>query len=180
MTAEPGIPSAKGVKMPVANDNRSHEKKGAEGPIQLRFGSEKKVEVIDEDKHRFYTTVSEAAKACRNAIEISLWKHQFEDLLSELHAWCVDRTDEVESCFVSWGEGGLTVFVITTKDEYHFDLDDDLHALDLRLASVYPECPAEILQLPNGSAEELNSFFSPVRSVQAYGNEESASTKGTA
>lgn len=160
--------------MSVAGDKIARDKNLAEGPIQLRFGSDKKVEVIDEDKHRFYTTVTEAAKACRHAIEFAFWKQQFEELLAELHRWCADRPDEVSSCFVSWGEGGLTVFVITSKEDYHFGLDDDLHALDLRLDEIYPECPAEILQLPNGSAEELNSFFSPARSMQAYGNKESA------
>ncbi|MBW3542975.1 MAG: hypothetical protein KY476_22155 [Planctomycetes bacterium] len=140
------------------------------GPVRLIFGSAQKVEVIAEDKHRFYMSVSEAAQACKAFSNAALWADEFKDFLVDLHKWCSDRPERVESCFVTWGEGGLTVYVITKSEDYDFGLDDELHELDLHMAAVYPDCPAEILQIPSGSHDELNSFFSPERSVQAYGD----------
>jgi hypothetical protein len=147
-------------------------------PLRLHFASANGSVLVAEDRRRIASTIAGAAHACRQAENSSGWTEQFQGYLGELHRWCAQRAEAVEACYVAWGEGGLTVYVVTIAHDYQFDLDDDLHELDRRLAQAYPDCPSEVLQLPGGSVEELMSFFSPESSVQVYGDAPAASPEG--
>jgi L-alanine-DL-glutamate epimerase-like enolase superfamily enzyme len=144
------------------------------GPLVLTFGSTQKVEVIAEDEHRFYTTVSEAARACKVAIEVTLWQLQFKEMLAYLHKWAGDRSDRVRNCYVTWGEGGLRVFVVTHQDKYQFSFDDEISTLDIWLSRTYQDCPATVLQLPNMPTIDLLSFLAPEKAIQVYGESAAA------
>jgi hypothetical protein len=138
-------------------------------PIKLTFGSTEKVEVIVDDRHRWLTTVHEAAQACKTAFDIGMWGATFEEFLFQLQKWCEKHGGFVSKCFVTWGDGGLHVFVVTKGDEFQFDFHDELASLDVHLAEAYPDHPADVMQLPERPAETLLSFFAPMQSIQVYG-----------
>lgn len=147
-------------------------------PIRLTFGSTERVEVIADDKHRFHTTVSEAAHACKVANDLSLWADEYKDFLAHLHRWCDSRSGIVNGCYVSWGEGGLHVFIVTENEQFDFDFQAEITALDAKLSEVFPDHPAEVVQVPLAPPDALMSFFSPEQSVQVYGKQSTASGKG--
>ena len=154
---------------------RNAKEQECSAPLVLTFGSSERLEVIAEDRHRFYTTVSKAAEACKGAADTALWIEQFKDLLNDLHKWCKEHASSVENCYVSWTEGQLKVFVTTPGEDYQFDFDDAITDLEIRLASVYPDCSAAVIQLPESPPNELTSFFSPEEAIQTYGKREPAS-----
>jgi hypothetical protein len=155
------------VQQSVAADGHgsSHEL-----PIQLRFDCHDRIEVIAADQDRFYTTVSHAAHACRVVENQVLWARQFEEFLREIHNWCETQGATVASCFVTWGDGVINVIVVTRGGDYRFSFDDDITSLNVRLANIHPECPAEVIQIPNGPPEMLRSFFAAEKALQVYGD----------
>lgn len=137
-------------------------------PIRISFKSVQTVEVTAENDDRFSTTVREAARACQAHENQKNWAQIFNELLAELYAWSTART-EVSSCFVTWGEGGIRVFVVTLGQRYHFEFDDQITDLNLRLAQIYPDHPADVLQIPTGQPDSIRNFFTPERCIQVYG-----------
>lgn len=142
----------------------------APSPLKLRFDCHDPVHVFADDNDRFVTTVSQAALACKRAADTLRWAEEFKSFLAHLNKWCDAHAEAVESCFVSWCGDGLNVFIVTTGDGYRFDLSEAIADLDIGLSEIFPECPTEVMQIPDGDPDVHRSFFSPEKALQAYGN----------
>jgi hypothetical protein len=145
-------------------------------PIQFRFDNHDQVEVLGHDQDRFYTTVSDAARACRQADNLDQWYKQVKEFLSEINKWCKARDSIVDSCYVMWCDGHYNVIVVTRGDEYRFNFDDEITRLNLHLARLYPDIPVDAIQIPQGPEGTLDSFIVPEKAMQPYG--EPSSTRG--
>lgn len=148
-------------------------------PIQLRFGDSRKVEVIGDDQDRFYTTISDAARACKQADNLDHWIKQVKEFLVEIHKWCDSESAIVHACYVTWCDGHYNVIVVTRGEDYRFDFDDDMTRLNLRLAGMYPEIPVDAIQIPQGPEGTLHSFIIPAKAIQPYGESGSARGQGS-
>ncbi len=155
-------------------DNRPSEK-----PIQLQFGDHRKVEVFGDDQDRFYTTVSDAAHACKQADNLDLWIKQVKEFLVEINKWCESQSEIVSACYVTWSDSHYNVIIVTHGDEYRFEFDDLVTQLNLRLSGMYPDIPVDAIQVPQGPEESLHSFIIPEKAMQPYGHACSARGKGS-
>lgn len=117
-------------------------------PITLHFQNAQRVMVVPDDKDRFFTTVGEAARACKQAQDNVEWAEQWNDFLAHIHRWCADRSQDVDAGYVMVGDG-LTVLICVSIEDYNFDLEDALTDLDLELSERFPLCCAEVMQIPN-------------------------------
>jgi hypothetical protein len=155
------------------------EKRHTEQPIMLRFGDPTQVEVLGEDQDRFYTTVSDAAYACKRADNLDRWFKQVKDFLSEINAWCQSQAAIVSACYVAWSDEHYNVIVVTHGDDYRFEFDDRITDLNLRLAGIYCDIPVDAIQIPEGPEGSLYSFINPEKAMQPYGQPGAARRKGS-
>ena len=118
-------------------------------PIQLHFESTNQVLVVPDDKDRFVTTESEAARACRQMEHTKEWSNQWNDFLVYVNAWCKNHSDSIEAGYVSVGDSALNVLLCLRNQDYDFDLEDAIAELDLELSEKFPLCTAEVMQIPN-------------------------------
>ena len=143
--------------------------KGIE-PIRLHFQDvETQIVVTPDDNDRFVTTSSEAAQACKMAQDALRWKPEFEALLKHIHDWCAEHTERVARAFLSFSSDGLKLFLLTHGSSYRFDFDDAVSEFDLELDKKFPNCPGEVMQLPETPVESLTSFFDPAKAFQLHG-----------
>jgi len=157
----------------------SAEKRPPEQPIQLVFGDHRKLEVIGEDQDRFYTTVTDAARACKRADDLETWFNQVKEFLVEINKWCESQAAIVNACYATWCDGHYNVIVVTHGDEYRFEFDDLVTKLNLRLSEMYPDIPVDAIQVPQGPEGTLHSFIIPEKAMQPYGHPGSARGKGS-
>jgi hypothetical protein len=115
--------------------------------------------VIPDDEDRFVTTAAKAARACKSAAEEKQWNEQFTAFLASIHRWCAVHADRVRAGYVTVGDSSLNVLIGLKEAHYDFDFEDTLVALDMELAERFPQCIAEVLQVPNqeGLTSELSS-----------------------
>lgn len=139
-------------------------------PLRLHFKSEQRVLVVTEDEDRFMTTSREAAIACRRAQDEQEWRDEFQAFLGHIHEWCKEHADVIDRAYVGFGDEGLKVFLVTKGKDYCSDLDNAAADLDIDLGHRFPGCPAYVMHLPNRPLEALQSFFSPPKAMQLYGN----------
>jgi len=154
------------------------EKKSSEKPIQLRFDDLRQVVVIGDDQDRFYTTVADAARACKRADHMDAWIKQVKEFLLTIHEWCASQPEIVRACYVTWCEGHYNVIVVTHGDEYRFDFDQRVTELNLSLVDMYQDIPVDAIQIPQGPEGALHSFIIPEKAIQPYGESSSARSKG--
>jgi hypothetical protein len=139
-------------------------------PIRLHFTDvQTSVIVTPEDEDRFITTAAEAARACQHAQDALQWKHEFDQLLTQLYEWCRAHASDVSHAYMAFSPEGLHLFILTRGPGYRFDFDDAVSDLDIKLAERFPRCPTEFLQLPEVPIESLTSFFDPGKALQLYG-----------
>lgn len=167
--------------MPASQEVRdeSLERRSPEQPIQLRFDDHHKLEVIGEDQDRFYTTVSDAARACKRADDLETWIKQVKEFLVEINKWCESQSAIVHACYATWSEGHYNVIVVTKGDEYRFEFDDLVTELNLRLSEMYPDIPLDAIHVPQGPEGTLHSFIIPEKAMQPYGHPGSARGEGS-
>lgn len=139
-------------------------------PIRLSFGDERPVVVTPEDEDRFMTTAEDAARACEQAQDVLKWKKEFDRLLTYIHAWCLAHEGDVVRAYLAFSSDGLHVFILTSGDQYRFDFDDAVTALDIDLVDRFERCPTEITQIPSTPIGSLTSFFDPGATLQIYGD----------
>lgn len=142
--------------------------KAQQRPLKLDFRSERTVVVVPEDEDRFVVSSREAALACRRAADEKDWQNEFRSFLAAVHTWCERHSDSIDGAYLALGDEGLKVFLITAKDEYDFSLDDEVAQLGIELAGSFPDCPTDVLHVPNMDPKDLRSFFSPSRAMQLY------------
>ena len=70
-------------------------------------------------------------------------------------------------CVVSLSPSVFMVFVVTKNQRYDFSLSDSLADLEMDLSKK--AWPAEVLQIPDGSTESLQTFFDPEKAILVYG-----------
>lgn len=139
-------------------------------PIRLHFQDiDTQILVTPDDQDRFVTTSSEAAKACRAAQNVLHWKQEFDAFLKYIHDWCAERTERVACAYLSFSSDGLKLFLLTHGSDYRFDFDDEVSDFDLELDKKFPNCPGEVMQLPETPVESLTSFFDPANAFQLHG-----------
>ncbi len=143
--------------------------KGAE-PIRLHFRDvDTQIVVTPEDQDRFVTTSSEAAQACKMAQDALRWKQEFDGFLKYIHDWCAKHTERVAYAYLSFSSDGLKLFLLTHGADYRFDFDDVVSDFDIELDKKFPNCPGEVMQLPETPVESLTSFFDPAKAFQLHG-----------
>jgi len=139
--------------------------------IRIDFQSVQKVVVTDTASgDRWDTTVREAAYACRAALEAQDWKKQFEEFLGYIHEWAKKHADVVSAAYVGISSEGLTGVIVTKGPEYRLDFDDEVSNLDIKLANLFHDCRADILQSPQTDPTTRIPYISLGRAVQVYGN----------
>jgi hypothetical protein len=136
------------------------------GPVQLRFDGGKVV-VTPEDQDRFVLAADTAVQACQwmNA-GLQLRQKFADEFLARVFQWCQQHADSVGSCYVAMRDGALTVFVIVSKDEYDFSLDDPLSDLEAEMEDK--GWSSDFIQLPAGDADSRRAFFDEEKSIEVY------------
>jgi len=142
--------------------------KTASRPIHLTFRSVEQVVVEPDDNDRFVTTAAEAARACQQAQATKEFQEKFKLFLGHIHEWCKSRGDNIESGYVDVGDGGLRVNICMKADDFDFEFDDQITELDIELAREFPECVAEVTQLPRHVCRQLD--LDTEFSLQVYGD----------
>ena len=146
-------------------------------PLNLHFESTKVVLVTSDDEDRFLTTAREAARACRAAEDQKDWSDTFRNFLGYINMRCSELAGSIEACYVDIGDDGLRVFVATPGEDYDPSISDKLTEIDIDLATRFPTCPADCVQVPSEPHDSLSSFFSVEHSLKVYGNLRNASNK---
>ncbi|MCC7424979.1 MAG: hypothetical protein IT428_32305 [Planctomycetaceae bacterium] len=138
-------------------------------PIQLKWDGGHVV-ITPEDEDRFVKEASWAVSACQNKLALERFVRQFkDDFLVTVHSWCVQQGDRVRGAFVPIDAAShLQVFVVTRLPRYDFTLSQALSDLETRLFEK--SWPCDVLQIPDGSMESVQTFFDPERSIQVYGD----------
>lgn len=159
---------------------KRHE--ATEQPLRLHFQDARKVLVEGDQEDRFVTTVREAVRACRlaedGAAKAEQFQAEFKEFLGHVNAWCIRHADKIIRAYVAPGMHGMEVFVVTNGDAFMFDFEAQVTALDLELVDAFPNWPAHVMQLPGEPDESLESFFTPRRALQVYGQRAGASPQG--
>ena len=138
------------------------------GPIQALNWNGGDVLITPEDNDRFVREAKWAVSACQSAMALEIYvkeiKHKF---LFEIHKWCEQHQDKVQSAFVVLMPNYFQVFVVTKSHRYDFELSDPLSDFEMELFKNGWSC--EVLQIPDGSYETLETFFDTEKSIQVYG-----------
>ncbi len=137
--------------------------------ISLHFESAQTVMVTSDDEDRFMTTATEAARACRAAESAKWWTETFKRFLAHLNWRCAEMSNDIVACYVNIGDDGLRVFIATTGEDYVPAIADKITEIDVDLATRFPECPADCVQIPSVPRDSLDSFFSVEDSLKVYG-----------
>lgn len=123
------------------------------------------VEPADED--RFVLTAQSAVKACQDRQQheeaIRVFKAEF---LQPLIEWCVGHSDRVQGCYLPTPVGHIQVFMVGSSPAYDFDLGRELAALELQLADA--GWHVNVLQLPAGAAEDIQTYFHTEGAIEVY------------
>lgn len=138
-------------------------------PISLHFESAETVIVTSDDEDRFLTTAKEAARACRTAEDAKWWGETFKGFLAHLNHRCAEMGDTIRACYVNIGDDGLRVFMATTGEDYEPSIADKITEIDIDIATRFPECPADCVQVPSVPQDSLSSFFLVEDSLKIYG-----------
>jgi hypothetical protein len=146
-------------------------------PIQLHFESNTQVMVVPDDEDRFFTTASEAARACRQMEQSKDWNKQWNDFLVHINRWCENHSDAIEAGYVTVGDSALNVLLCLKSSDYDFGLEDTIADLDLELSEKFPLCTAEVIQIPN--QPELRAGFQQ-EIIAVYGDGERSSKASAA
>jgi hypothetical protein len=150
--------------------------KPATDRIRLHFEDVREVVVTPENRDLFVTTATEAAAACKSAMDAREWQERFRRLLGSANQWCEEHRGFVLSCYLVVADEGLRVFLVVSGQEFRFDLAEHVTDLDMRLHSEFPECAVDVLQIPEQPPESLAAFIPP-GSWQIYGHGNSTLTK---
>ena len=153
----------------TTSSDPGHSSRPTEQPIQLRFDDKSQVLVIDSDQDRFYTTVSDAARACKQEVDLDAWTVQVKEFLLEINRWCKHNEATVTACYVMWSDGHYNIILVTAGEEYNFGFDDAVTQLNFKLSSMYPDIPLDAIQIPSGPEGMLHSFINPEQAMQPYG-----------
>jgi hypothetical protein len=137
-------------------------------PIQLRWDAGNVV-VTPEDEDRFVKESVWAVGACQQMLAVERMAEQLKtDFFPTIRNWCEGNAEHIESCFVTLHPGPFMVFVVTKNRRYDFSLSDSLTDLEMKLFEK--NWPAEVLQIPDGSQESLQTFFDTEKAFQVHGN----------
>lgn len=123
-------------------------------PLHVTFRSVENVLVESDDEDRFLMTMNEAAHACKQAQGRKDWQEDFKRFLHHVSQWCEAHGSRVQAGFVGVGDGALNVFICTSREEYDFDLEDEITALDIELVNRFPWLIAEVMQIPGQVRED--------------------------
>lgn len=137
-------------------------------PIQVLNWDDGDVVITPEDEDRFVREAKWAVSACQSALALELFVKKFkQDFLLEVHKWCKKNAEKVQAAFVVPLTNQLQVFVVAKSKRYDFELSDPLSDFEMNL--YQNDWPCEILQIPDGSYETLETFFDTEKSIQVYG-----------
>jgi hypothetical protein len=159
--------------MAVANsENAVHRETGLPAnqpdlrPIQLKWDGGHVV-VTPEDEDRFVKESVWAVGACQQMLAVERMAEQLKtEFFPMVRRWCEDHADRLETCVVALSPTVFMVFVVTKNRKYDFSLSDALADLEMELAQK--SWPAEVLQIPDGSTESLQTFFDPEKAILVY------------
>jgi len=148
-------------------------------PVSLRF-DDGKVFITPEDSSRFHLAAKRAVKGLQREMVIEEKLRRFKDeYLPRLYLWCLDRRDKVRACYLGAPTPhGQTVFVIGATGCYDFELGNDISLFALRLENE--GWSSNILQIPDGEDEDLQTFFKPENSLEIYAQAKATPGKGRA
>lgn len=146
-------------------------------PVYLRFDGGK-VFITPEDHPRFIMAAKRAVKVLQREKAVDEKLRQFNDeYLPRLYQWCLDHHHKVRACYLGLPNPyGLTVFVIGATDQYDFELGDEISQFALELERA--GWSSNILQIPDGEAEDLRTFFNPENSLEVYAEAKTAPREG--
>ena len=151
--------------MPVMNE---HETKAQKGPIRLTWDDNIPVLITPEDENRFMMESQGAISACQFQMAQRAFLDRFkEKLLPAVHEWCVSHQDQVRACYLTLTGQVMMGFVVSASRSYDFDLSDPVADLEFQL--YQDNWPIEVIQIPNGDPDTVQTFFDPERSILVYG-----------
>jgi len=141
--------------------------------VRLSYMDGGTVVVTPEDEDRFVLTAQKAVKACQDqhptGEAIKSFKSRF---LLPLVNWCKRHTDRVQACYLPVPVGHLQVFIIGVSRKYDFELGKDIAGLELQLFDA--GWRVNVLQIPHGDEEDLQTFFDVEGALQVYAQLEAA------
>ena len=120
------------------------------------------VTVTPADQDRFAIKMRRAIQILQVADKVDQFEQQFNLLLSELGRWLSERND-IERSHVTLRDGAFAFVVIRSDAAYDEEFEDDLSALDFRLAN---DVDLELVSLftiglPIASEASISSFLDP-------------------
>ena len=135
-------------------------------PVHLRFDGGK-VLISPEDSKRFSMAARRVVQVLQQEREREEFLRQFYNpYLTLLNEWCRRHTSKVKACYLGLPTPhGMSVFMVS-RDQYDFSLGDEIANFAIQLEQE--GWPSNILQIPNGSDEDLLTFFNPESSLEVY------------
>jgi len=129
------------------------------------------VTVTPADQDRFAIKMRKAIQILQVADKVDQFEQQFNLLLSELGRWLSER-DGIEQSHVTLRDGAFAFVVVRSNAAYDEDFENDLSALDFRLAN---DVDLELISLftvalPAASEASISSFLDPAFTL-TYGRE---------
>lgn len=129
--------------------------------VQLDWSKEDgTVTVTPRNEDRFTIKMRKAVEILRQANTEESFEEQFNLLLKEIAEWLSDR-DDIQSAYVTLSDGELSLVVLRNKVAYDAEFEDQLSALDYRIAND-PDLDLihlHTLALPPVSEQALSQFL---------------------
>ncbi len=138
----------------------THKKTRA--PIHLKDSDGDRQVVIETPYDRFLMSCVRAVEACASR---QAWQDEFTALVDRLKEWVESSKGRVRACYLSPGDGHISVFFVPSSDTYDFDLGDALNDLEVELATNFKVVPTEVLQIPGDTSERLEAFVDVEKSI---------------
>ena len=142
-------------------------------PVQLDVTREgdRQVVLTPEDEDRFVRSCQWVVETSKLGISREVWLRELHQLMAYVANWAEGHASRVKSCFAARRDDQLAIYVIPVANHFDFDLTEELTNLDFELAEKYQLVPCDVIQIPKGSASDLNEAVSGRQGIMIYGDD---------
>lgn len=135
-------------------------------PLQLDWSDQDGVvTVTPRDYDRYVLRVRTAIDRLQRSGKEDKFEQQFNLLARELATWLSER-DDVGNAFVTIRDGSFLFLVVTPELQCSDEFEDELSALDIKIANdaELQLMTLDVLALPDASEQALSAFLDPTTS----------------
>lgn len=89
---------------------------------------------------------------CHLSASVELWFREFDSVVERLAAWCRERSDRIEACYLSSRGSGVRFFLVASSPTFDLELAEQSAEMTRDLPSTHNVGSVEILQIPSREA----------------------------